>query len=183
MLALAAVLVTAAFAAAPAAAAPCWQKVIEDWHENSRVDNRYPIHCYRQALANLPEDMRAYSSAPDDISRAMRAELARQNTSGENGQTSTEAAGTPPTGTGGGEGTQGGEEPSAPAVDPDLVVETPSSGVVNEAIDELGPSNVSSLPLPLIILAAAALLLMAAGAAGILARRIQAGRFPPGKQH
>ena len=68
--------------AAPAQAAPCWEAVIEDWFDNSRVDNRYPIHCYREALKNLPEDMRAYSSAPEDIARAMRREIARQNQGG-----------------------------------------------------------------------------------------------------
>src|SRR5918992_1109521 len=65
--------------AAPAQAAPCWEAVIDDWFDNSRVDKRYPIHCYREALKNMPEDMRAYSSAPEDISRAMRREIARQN--------------------------------------------------------------------------------------------------------
>jgi hypothetical protein len=172
------------FSAATAAAAPCWQQVIEDWYDNERVDRRYPIHCYQDALRNLPQDMRDYSSAPDDISRAMRAELNRQNSAEDEEDTPTTTASSGSSGgnSGGSGDKQPAEQPTVSTVDP-TVVETPSQGPVTEAIDRIGPSHANSLPLPLIVLAAVALLLLAAGAAGILARRIQANRFPPGKQH
>ena len=73
--ALAALAALAALVAPPAASqgrVPCWEQVINDWWDNSVVDNVYPIRCYREALAQLPEDMEAYSSAPEDIRRAMR---------------------------------------------------------------------------------------------------------------
>ena len=52
-------------------AAPCWERVIHDWRANGRIDHTYPIECYRSANANLPEDLRQYSTAPEDIQRAM----------------------------------------------------------------------------------------------------------------
>ncbi|HEX4680508.1 MAG TPA: hypothetical protein VH210_15015, partial [Gaiellaceae bacterium] len=42
--------------------------------------------------------------------------------------------------------------------------------------DKLNPSSPSSLPVPLLILGGLALLLVAAGAAGLVAKRIQARR-------
>lgn len=51
-------------------ATPCWQTVVTDWSDG-RIDRTYPIACYRQALRALPEDIRLYSSAVDDIQRAL----------------------------------------------------------------------------------------------------------------
>lgn len=53
------------------AAVPCWQRLIADWSRDGRVDRTYPLTCYREAVKRLPEDLRAYSSAPDDIDRAL----------------------------------------------------------------------------------------------------------------
>jgi len=55
----------------PPAGVPCWQRVIADWSDNGRVDRTYPLACYRAAVKHLPEDLRAYSSAPDEIDRAL----------------------------------------------------------------------------------------------------------------
>lgn len=52
------------------AAAPCWQQVVSDWADGG-IGSTYPVHCYREALARLPEDLRIYSSAEDDIRRAL----------------------------------------------------------------------------------------------------------------
>jgi hypothetical protein len=164
---------------APAQAAPCWEAVVEDWYDNSRVDRTYPIHCYREALRNLPEDMRAYSSAPEDIARAMREAIARQNQSspritgsGDDGQTAGGVGGDgnggkpqPPIGT-----TEPGAEQPPPAA--------PDSGLFREAFDEIGPDNASSFPLPLAVLLGVALLLLAAGGMGLIARRLRPPRPP-----
>jgi hypothetical protein len=170
--------------AAPAQAAPCWEAVIEDWFDNSRVDQRYPIHCYREALANMPEDMQAYSSAPEDIARAMRREIARQN------QPSSPAAQGDDTGDGqgagaGGNNTGGGggtSEPPAGATEPGIGAPapavTPDDSPFRDAIDEIGPSDASSFPLPLAILLGVALLLVAAGGMGLIARRMRPPRSP-----
>src|ERR671917_1871332 len=63
-------------ASAPAAAAttPCWKQVINDWYDG-RIDNVYPAHCYSEAIAHLPEDVQTYSSAKDEINRALFAAL------------------------------------------------------------------------------------------------------------
>jgi hypothetical protein len=61
--------------AAPAAAKSCGQKVIDDWYADAVVNDVYQLHCYRDALKLLPDDVQTYSSAPDDINRALVAEI------------------------------------------------------------------------------------------------------------
>lgn len=48
----------------------CGQAVIEDWADG-RIDGTYPAPCYVAALGALPEDVRAYTTAKDDISREL----------------------------------------------------------------------------------------------------------------
>ena len=50
--------------------APCRQQVVADWAAG-RLGPGYPVACYTAALAHLPDDIRVYSSAEDDIRRAM----------------------------------------------------------------------------------------------------------------
>ena len=57
-------------AAASAAGGVCWQRVISDWTDG-QLDATYAPSCYRTAIKHLPEDLRTYSSAPDDINRAL----------------------------------------------------------------------------------------------------------------
>ncbi len=59
----------------------CWERVISDWSADNRVTGHYTVGCYREALAKLPEDLRTYSSAPDDIRRGLQAQLARSPSS------------------------------------------------------------------------------------------------------
>ncbi|MEX0817407.1 MAG: hypothetical protein WD027_08165 [Gaiellales bacterium] len=167
---------------APAQASPCSEAVVEDWYDNSRVDRRYPIHCYREALRNLPEDMIAYSSAPEDIARAMRREIARQNQpgptttgNGDDGQ----AGGVGGNGTGGTtkpEAAIGTTEPMAEAAPP--TSDASDDSPFGKAFEEIAPSNASSFPLPLAVLGGVALLLMAAGGMGLIARRMRPPRPP-----
>jgi hypothetical protein len=68
-------LAAAALAVVPASAAKgCAQAILQDWRDG-RIDHVYAPACYRQALAYLPEDLRVYSSAETDISRALQARL------------------------------------------------------------------------------------------------------------
>src|SRR5213080_2983181 len=62
-----------------AASTPCWKKVLNDW-SNGRTIGSYPLHCYRDAIRHLPEDLRDYSSASDDITAAMQAQIAKRGT-------------------------------------------------------------------------------------------------------
>ena len=71
--ALAAGLLLAVLLPAQAAAkTSCWLRVLNDWTAHGNVTGTYPIHCYQEALRNLPEDVRDYSSAADDIFAALQ---------------------------------------------------------------------------------------------------------------
>lgn len=75
LLALLATMVVAQAATASAATtAPCWQRLVRDWSDG-RIDGTYSVSCYQSALRKLPEDLRVYSSAPDDIERALQQKL------------------------------------------------------------------------------------------------------------
>ena len=165
--ALRAVFVLSAFvsvlvATAPAAsAAPsCGRQVIDDWYDNGRVDGTYKLHCYDDAIEILPRDVRDYSSAKEDIERALQAKLrnepappARTDPSPDDGKP---VKTTPTTPASGNDPPGGGTDASPP----------------------LGESA-SSVPVPLLILAGLALLLVAGGSAGYVIRRFQSRRLPP----
>ena len=42
---------------------------------DGKLDRAYPVKCYQNALDAMPEDMRSYTTAPDDIKRALLARL------------------------------------------------------------------------------------------------------------
>jgi hypothetical protein len=69
-------LAAALTAPAGANAASCWQRVLDDWRDG-HFDHVYPVHCYRDALKNLPEDLRVYGTAESDIQTALTRALAR----------------------------------------------------------------------------------------------------------
>jgi hypothetical protein len=147
--------------------------VIDDWYDNGRVDGTYPVHCYDDAIDALPRDVRDYSSAKDDIQRALQARLR-----GEDAPPAT-------------------NDPSPDPGDPDDPgdgnVSTPPGGNdgdddTNKPGDKNGPEVIGSevdtaasdsVPVPLLVLAGLALLLVAAGSAGYLVRRLQARRVTP----
>jgi hypothetical protein len=132
---------------APASAAkPCWRQVLDDWTDNTRLNQKYPIECYNQALENLPEDIVSYTDAYDQISNARQDSL-RGDDRGLSGA-------------GGG----GNNDPG----DGD-------GGIFGDFLG-IGSGGAGSIPLPLLILGALAGLLMAAGGAGLLTRRLQARR-------
>ena len=149
LIALAAGLLLAALPATASAKTPCWKQVLNDW-SNGRPIGAYPLHCYRDAIRNLPEDTRDYSSAADDIQAALQAQIANRDTrqiQSHNG------------------GNANGPHPSRSAY--------------RKAIDNLGTSNADSLPIPLLVLASvgAALLLAAIGMTAT--KRIRARRPGP----
>jgi hypothetical protein len=126
--------------------------VINDWADNDRIDGAYPQHCYRDAIAHVPEDLKAYSSIVDDISSA-RQQAAR----GPSRQLAINKA------------SKSAAASSAKA--------EPKRGLFKVAFDKLGPRNADSVPLPLLILAALALLMIAAGAGGLVTRRLRTGKI------
>jgi hypothetical protein len=171
-------------AAGPAAAAkPCWKRLIDDWYDG-RIDKVYPATCYRDAIKNAGEDVQTYSTLPEDLTRALQSAIRTKNGSrvvpgGQRGRhvtrktsaTSKKHKKQPPA-KAAKKKTKGGE--------PVAVLPLPGrqkpKGFFPRLLDALGPNNADSIPLPLIFLAGLALVLTAAGAAGMVTRRVQARR-------
>jgi hypothetical protein len=165
-----AVFVAAAFvsvliAAVPtASAAPsCGRQVIDDWYDDGRIDGTYAYHCYDDAIEILPRDVRDYSSAKEDIQRALQRKLRGV----KEPPATTDPSPADPTTTDPTDTT--GIPPSDGLGDP------PTDTIANPPVGE----SASSVPLPLLILAGLALLLVAGGSAGYLIRRFQSRRMPP----
>jgi hypothetical protein len=57
---------------ADGAALPCGDAVLRDWADGA-IDRGYSADCYLAAIDGLPEDVRTYTSAEDDITRALQA--------------------------------------------------------------------------------------------------------------
>ncbi len=151
MLAVAAAALAATGSANAASTERCAKQVIADWYDNGRVDHIYPLHCYREAIKILPVDVRDYSSAREDILRALQYAQQGKPDPGDSGSGGTTGNGG--TGNGGTGGTGSGDSPG---------------GSDPGSVDTSGPSAV---PIPLIVLAAIAGLLLVLGAAGYVTRR------------
>ena len=170
--------------AAPASAAkPCGQQLIDDWWDG-RIDKSYPVHCYEQALDNMPPAARDYSDLESDLQRALQAAITTGGGEGGN------------QGGGGqnGNGQGGGESPQASPTVPgrqdgrDAAPGRRSFGVPGPRREPDGrgilgwmsPANADSIPVPLLVLAGLALLLLAAAATSFVAHRLHARRVPAG---
>lgn len=139
----------------PAAAKrPCWKDVASDWFSDLKVDGTYPPHCYREAIKHLPPVTDSYSTAREEINRALLFALAHPTKpSGP--------ANTPTLGEGLGPG-EGGD-----------------AGLIQSLLEKLGPKNADAIPLPLLVLAGISLMLLGTAGASYVARRVQAKRLEP----
>ena len=177
----AAVVVAALFAAvvhaSPAAAAtPCWKLLLNDWYDG-RIDHVYAVHCYQDALHHLPADVQTYSSAHDDILRALQSAIAKEKLAGKTVQPNSPVA--PQTSTTTTTATETGTTDSISTTTVAVVPgRKPDKGLGGVA-EQLNPSSSTSIPLPLLVLGGLAILLVAAGAAGLAAKRIQARKQAP----
>jgi len=162
-------------AGSAAAAESCGKKVIDDWYADGRVDGTYPPHCYDDAIEILPRDVRDYSSAKDDITRALQNRL--NNKPAPPATTDpTPAVVTPQT------TPQATTPRETTSEDPDEVPPTDSKPGDSGGAEAGGPVDTAaadSVPVPLLVLGGLALLLVAAGSAGYVTRRLQARRLPP----
>ncbi len=155
-----------------AAATPCWKALLNDWYDG-RIDHTYAVHCYQDALHHLPADVQTYSSAHDDILRALQSAIALEKKA--NKPVGPNSLVTPATTT-----------TSKPPKNETTTVTTtttapgrqPDKGLGGVA-EQLNPSSASSLPLPLLVLGGLAILLVAAGGAGLLAKRLQGRKQAP----
>ena len=162
--------------ASPAAAAKsCGRAVIDDWYDDGRVDGTYALHCYDDAIEILPRDVRDYSSAKEDIQRAL--------TNARRGRPAPPATTDPTPGGGGSTSAEDPEDEPGGTGTTDTTGTPPSEGddpptdtVAGVPVDM---DSASSIPIPLLILAGLALLLVAGGSAGYVIRRLQARRVPP----
>jgi hypothetical protein len=149
-----AVLVTSAVAAAasfaaPAEASDCGQAVLKAWDEG-RLDSSFAPECYRKALQELPEDIRIYSSAQDDINRALIASVARHSTVRR-----TTRAG------------------AVKGIVRRLSSAAPSKTVRERAVAAAADPNANTVPLTVLISAAGAVVLVGAAAVSVIARRLR----------
>jgi hypothetical protein len=162
-----AVVVAVLFAAAPASAAPsCARQVIDDWYDDGRVDRTYPLHCYDDAIEALPPDVRDYSSAKEDIQRALQARMRNEPAPPATGDPSPS----------GGTGTTPAKPPKNQTT---TDVSNPKNENPPEASGQVDSDSASSVPIPLLVLAGLALLLIAGGSAGYFVRRYQGRNNPP----
>jgi hypothetical protein len=139
----------------------CSKALIHDWYVDGRVDKTYPVHCYREALKDIPEDQLIYGTLRDDLNRALQATIRKHN--GKVGPNTLvpgwddKNGGGGPLGGGGGGGGKGG-------------------GFFHWLAGKLGPSTADTIPIPLLVLGGLALTLMLAAAVSFFARRVQARR-------
>jgi hypothetical protein len=171
VLALAVVALGALASAAPAAKS-CEQQVIDDWYDNGRVDKQvYDAKCYRGAIRSLPTDVLDYSSAKNDILRAL---AFAQRGQPDPGKTASTTPTTPDPAT---------QEPTTPDTTPAPTVEDPPETAPETETEITAAAaegeSASSVPIPLIVLGGLAILLFAAGVAGYLTRRFRGGDEPP----
>ena len=142
------------------AATPCWKLLLNDWYDG-RIDQTYAVHCYREAIKHLPTDVQTYSSAHDDILRALQSAIAKQKKAHKAVSSNTPVPPQSGGSTSGGSGGSGGE---------------PGRSSGGGLAGQVSSDSPSSVPTPLIVLGVLALVLVAAGGAGLIAKRVQARR-------
>src|SRR5207244_4081796 len=131
----------AALVGAPTAGATnCGTALLEDWADG-RLDRPYPVKCYQDALDAMPEDMRSYTTAPDDIKRALLARLRTARTH---------------------HGEFRGRSRHVTAAPRRTAREALSAADV--------ATGATRIPLPLMVIAAAGFVLLLAGSAGLFGR-------------
>ena len=138
---------------------PCWRLVLNDEYDG-HIDNTYPVHCYRDAIDNLPGDSLIYGRFKGDLDQAMTAAIADLRAKGIRVGPNTK-----------------------------LRAETPSrrlegqhkrrKGIFAAIADKIGPGNASSIPVPLLVLGGLGILLVVAAGASFAARWIAARRAQP----
>lgn len=159
------------------AAVPCWKTLLTDWYDG-RIDNTYPLYCYTDALKRLRPDILIYSSAHDDIERALQSAIERQHRLGRAVTPSTPVAPTTAR-------TRPVRRVTVTFADsPPAAVTTTRSRPepIRPRAAAVGPvasSGGETLPIPLLVTAGLGGLLVAAGLGGSVVRRRRRSA-PPG---
>jgi hypothetical protein len=158
---------TASPAATQTATDTCWKDVVNDWLNNQpNLKGSYAIPCYTQAIQHLSSypDISQYSSAIDDIHRALLIALHQDRGGGPGSFT----------------GSSGGPSSNGPGSSSTLgatkQTKSHNRGIISRISKDLGPGNAQSIPLPLLVLGGFAVLLLLTALVTWLLRRMQARR-------
>jgi hypothetical protein len=152
---------------------PCWKRLMNDWYGGT-IKHVYPIACYTAAIKNMPTDLKIYSSAKEDIQRALQARIAGKPIPPES---STPPSTTTTTTTSG----PGTTTTTTSAAGPGTTTTPtpPKKTGISLFLAKLTPGDSQAFPLPLLILGALAILLVAAGGVGMLWQRSHLRDEPP----
>lgn len=60
------------------AAAPCRDRIYNEWYATGKISTTYPLACYHDALKHIPIDAQVYSNLSGDIKAALQAAVERQ---------------------------------------------------------------------------------------------------------
>jgi hypothetical protein len=153
ILLVAVIALAAVFGTGTAYASRCSNALIHDWYVDGRIDQTYAVHCYQEALKDIPEDQLVYGTLRDDLTRALQSAI-RDN----NGKFDPDLMIPGAAGPGGGGGSDDGD------------------GFFHWLAKAVGPDTADSIPVPLLVLGGLALALMAAAGVSFFARRLQARR-------
>lgn len=146
----------ATFGVSTAHASACSSALIRDWYVDGRIDNTYAVHCYREALKDIPEDQIVYGTLREDLNRALQDTLAAHHGHITPTMLVPGDGGNGPNDRGGATGGKHDE------------------GFFHWLAKKIGPSTADSVPVPLLVLGGLALALVAAAAVSFFARRYQA---------
>jgi hypothetical protein len=157
---------------APAGAAPsCGRQVIDDWFADSRVDRTYPLHCYDDAIELLQPDVRDYSNAVEEITRALQ----------RRGRTASPPPAIDDPSPSQDPGPVAGPieaPPNPPSKPTTTAADQPEIEEPSVAAPPVDDESASSVPIALLVLSGLALLLIAGGSAGYVVRRYQSRNSP-----
>src|ERR671931_1509871 len=148
----------ATFGVGTAQASRCSDALIHDWYVDGRIDNTYEVHCYREALKDIPEDQLVYGTLREDLTRALE-NVIQEHHGHVRPTTLVPGAG------GGGNGPDGGATGGKH-----------DEGFFHWLAKKIGPNTADSVPVPLLVLGGLALALIAAAGVSFFARRLQARR-------
>ncbi len=167
------------------AKAPCRDRIYNDWYQNGKIASTYPLACYRDAIAHVPNDAKIYSSLQSDIRRALQAAIERSR--GKTDVPGQVGRGLPSSDSGGVKNANVSMSPRATTTTTSRATTTSAEHVPPASArkgDVSGPdvsaapvastsSSGGGLPLPIIVLGAIALLLAGVGTVGTVARRVR----------
>lgn len=146
-----------AFGVGTAQASKCSAALIHDWYVDGRIDQTYQVHCYQEALKDIPEDQIVYGTLRDDLTRALQSVIRNHNGPIDPNMLVPGAGGP------GGKGGAGGKD----------------KGFFHWLARAIGPDTADSIPVPLLVLGGLALALIMAAGVSFFARRWQARRGTP----